>query len=128
MTLTRYISTAIGEVIPYVGALPLYSVGFVLTIIADRNPKVGAALGAATGSVAAAKGAGGVAKGVKAERRAAVQASESVAKKPPVAPQATGLEADRPLRGLKETMEKVPESNVVDLRGGEEDDEYRMAA
>ncbi|TSC82826.1 MAG: hypothetical protein G01um101420_8 [Parcubacteria group bacterium Gr01-1014_20] len=126
--LTRYVSSAIGEAIPWIGDLPLYSVGFILTIVADRNPKVGAALGAATGSTALAKGAGGVAKGVQAEKGAVAKAKDSLPKRSPATQQATGLEADRPLRGLKDTMEKVPESNVVDLRGEEEDDEYGMVA
>ncbi len=128
--LTRYVSSTIGEALPWIGDLPLYTVGFILTIVADRNPKVGAALGAATGSGALAKGAGGVAKGVQAEQGAAAKAKDSLSQKPPVTPPQTGLEADRPLRGLKETMEKVSDSNTVDLRGGgeEEEEDYRMAA
>lgn len=49
---TRYLATYILELIPYVGNLPLLTLGFILTIYLDRNPKAAAAVG----KIAAAKG------------------------------------------------------------------------
>ncbi len=68
---SRYLATWALEFIPYVGNLPLLTVGFFLTVLLDRNPK----LAAAAGKIAAAKGGvqklGGKPGGAPHERGAA---------------------------------------------------------
>lgn len=44
----RYLATQILEFLPYVGALPLLTVGFLLTVYLDHNPKISAIAQTAT--------------------------------------------------------------------------------
>lgn len=53
---TRYASMAVLELIPWVGDLPLLTIGFFMTVYLDRHPELEAAVQKTTGKTAAVKG------------------------------------------------------------------------
>lgn len=74
--LQRYLVSWIAEFFPYVGALPLLTIGFVLTVYLDHHPKLAKVAAVAAG--ATAKAAGGAATvegaGASAGKTAATEA------------------------------------------------------
>lgn len=59
----RYLAAQLLEFLPYIGALPLLSIGFLLVVFLDRNPKLEAAVGTVAAAGGVARGNIGVASG-----------------------------------------------------------------